>query len=97
MRNNFFAATPGTRYQILTLSGGGYRGLYSVAFLEACEEAFGTACSDKFDMMAGTSIGALLAAGLSMDIPAYDTVFRVLPSRHTPVNVPLTKVIANQY
>ena len=83
MRDNPFAATLGTRYQILALSGGGYRGLYSIAFLEACEEAFGTACSDKFDMIVGTSIGALLAAGLSMGMPARDLKRAII--KHGPL------------
>ena len=64
------AAPSNSRYQILALSGGGYRGLYSAFFLEACEDAFTTACSEKFDLIAGTSIGALLAAGLSLGVSA---------------------------
>ncbi len=58
------------RHQILALSGGGYRGLYSIGFLERCERRYGVKCKDKFDLFAGTSIGALLAAGLAVGMEA---------------------------
>src|SRR6266446_8411629 len=45
-----------TRFQILSLSGGGYRGLYSAAVLAALEGA-GPAMYERFDLFAGTSIG----------------------------------------
>ncbi len=63
-------APKNTRYQILALSGGGFRGLYTAAVLESCEDAFNTSCENKFDLIVGTSIGALLAAGLSLGVPA---------------------------
>lgn len=62
-------ATP-KRFQILALSGGGYRGLFGAEFLAACEGEFGALCGSRFDLIAGTSIGALLAAGLSASVPA---------------------------
>lgn len=58
------------RFQILALSGGGYRGLFGAEFLAACEAEFETRCSERFKLIAGTSIGALLAAGLSASVPA---------------------------
>tara|TARA_R110000787_G_scaffold69321_2_gene154389 strand:+ start:385 stop:1350 length:966 start_codon:yes stop_codon:yes gene_type:complete len=58
------------RYQILALSGGGYRGLFTAAFLSNCEMTFKSTCADKFDLIAGTSIGALLAAGVAVGLPA---------------------------
>lgn len=64
------AASAPNRFQILTLSGGGYRGLFGAEFLSACEAEFGARCKDRFDIIAGTSIGALLAAGLSASVPA---------------------------
>lgn len=67
-----FSTVLSSRHQILALGGGGYRGLYSAAFLESCEEFFNTKCKEKFDLIAGTSIGALLATGLSLGIPAKD-------------------------
>lgn len=62
----------GGRYQVLALSGGGYRGLYAVGFLAFCEAGFEARSVDRFQMIAGTSVGALLAAGLSCGIPAFD-------------------------
>ena len=55
-----------SRHQILALSGGGYRGLYTVNFLAKCEHAFGVSCVKKFDLLTGTSIGALIVAGLAV-------------------------------
>lgn len=58
------------RYQVLALSGGGYRGLFGAAFLSECEANYEKHCRDQFDLIAGTSIGALLAAGLALGVPA---------------------------
>ena len=58
------------RFQILAMSGGGYRGLFGAKFLASCEAEFKTKCVERFDILAGTSIGALLAAGLSASVPA---------------------------
>jgi uncharacterized protein len=61
---------PRRRFQVLALSGGGYRGLFTARLVAKCESHFNTKCSERFDLIAGTSIGALLAAGLSASIPA---------------------------
>tara|TARA_R110002051_G_scaffold259255_1_gene318589 strand:+ start:3099 stop:4058 length:960 start_codon:yes stop_codon:yes gene_type:complete len=58
------------RYQTLALSGGGYRGLFTAKFIASCEQEFQAKCADRFDLIAGTSIGALLAAGLAASVPA---------------------------
>jgi patatin-like phospholipase/acyl hydrolase len=54
----------------LTLSGGGYRGLFSARILERIEEEFGGPISDRFDLVSGTSVGGILAMGLASRIPA---------------------------
>ncbi|MGZ8284325.1 MAG: patatin-like phospholipase family protein [Allosphingosinicella sp.] len=60
---------PDNRHQILALSGGGFRGLFGIAFLEHCEAHYGHGREgfwrDRFELIAGTSVGALLAAGLA--------------------------------
>ena len=56
--------------QLLCLSGGGYRGLYTALVLEALEEKAERPLADVFDVVAGTSIGALIAAGLALRVPA---------------------------
>jgi len=57
-------------FQILSLSGGGYRGLYSAAVLADLEGRFRTTAASHFDLFAGTSIGGISALALAADIPA---------------------------
>lgn len=62
---------PGPKH-ILALSGGGVRGALTVAFLERIEqlldEKYGTKVrlGDHFDLIGGTSTGALIAGALAM-------------------------------
>lgn len=58
------------RFQILSLSGGGYRGLYTATVLAELEQAIGMPIARCFDLLAGTSVGGLLALGLALEIPA---------------------------
>lgn len=53
-------------FKILALSGGGYRGLYSVAILKHLERQAGRPIGECFDMIAGTSIGGIIAIGLAL-------------------------------
>ena len=64
--------SPTDQRQILCLSGGGYRGLYTALVLEAPEQRAGRRLADVFDVLAGTSIGALIAAALALRLPAAD-------------------------
>ncbi len=57
-------------FQILCLSGGGYRGLYTAALLEKTEKEAGKPLSQVFDLIAGTSIGGILAIGLASGVAA---------------------------
>lgn len=63
----------GTR-RLLCLSGGGYRGLFTAIVLEHIEaqlERHGTKrLRDHFDLVAGTSIGGLLACGVAAGVAA---------------------------
>jgi uncharacterized protein len=52
-------------FQILCLSGGGYLGLYSAAVLAEIEAATGRPIAESFDLIAGTSIGGIIALGLA--------------------------------
>lgn len=56
-------------FQILALTGGGYRGLYSARVLEAFEEAAGRPIARCFDLVAGTSIGGILALAIAFEVP----------------------------
>lgn len=61
---------PSDQRQILCLSGGGYRGLYTALVLEALEEWAKRPLTEVFDVIAGTSIGGLIAAALALNMPA---------------------------
>ncbi len=52
-------------FQILSLSGGGYLGLYTASVLAKLEEQSGRRIVDMFDLLAGTSIGGIIALGLA--------------------------------
>ena len=58
-------------FRILSLSGGGVRGIFQAAFLRELEKKAGVGLSDWFDLVAGTSTGSIvgmsIALGLSMD------------------------------
>ncbi|GAB3540369.1 CBASS cGAMP-activated phospholipase [Noviherbaspirillum agri] len=56
-------------YRILSLSGGGYLGLYSVCVLEELEARVGEPLGRRFDLIAGTSIGGILSLALSFEVP----------------------------
>jgi len=56
-------------FKILSIDGGGIKGLYSSAILEHLEQRFGLA-SDYFDMICGTSTGGLIALCLALKMPA---------------------------
>jgi len=56
-------------FKILSIDGGGIKGLYSSTILEHLEQRFGP-LSEYFDMICGTSTGGLIALGLALKIPA---------------------------
>lgn len=58
------------QFWILALSGGGARGLFTAKILEQIEAEIGCPIAQKFDLIAGTSIGGILALGLANEIPA---------------------------
>jgi len=53
------------RFQILSLIGGGIRGAFVTAYLAELEQKLGRPLSDCFDLIAGTSTGGIIAAGLA--------------------------------
>lgn len=58
-------------FKIISIDGGGIKGLYSSTILEHLEAKHGP-ISDYFDMICGTSTGGLIALALSLKIPATD-------------------------
>jgi len=53
-----------TLLQVLTLDGGGVRGIIEVLVLEAIQKAAGKSISECFDWVGGTSTGGLLALSI---------------------------------
>lgn len=65
------AATPNSdvkRFQILSLDGGGIKGIFSAAVLAAIEEDLKTRITNHFDLIAGTSTGGIIAIGLGLGV-----------------------------
>lgn len=56
-------------FKLLSIDGGGIKGLYSSTIMEHLEKRFGP-ISDYFDMICGTSTGGLIALCLALKIPA---------------------------
>ena len=56
-------------FRVLALSGGGYLGLYTAALLAELEERVGEPLGRRFDLIAGTSVGGILAIGLGYELP----------------------------
>jgi patatin-like phospholipase/acyl hydrolase len=79
------------RFQILSLSGGGYLGLYTISVLSELERHFGRPIASCFDLLAGTSVGGIIALGLAAEKSAdqIKTVFEqngpaIFSSRRAP-------------
>jgi patatin-like phospholipase/acyl hydrolase len=52
-------------FQILSLSGGGFLGLYTASVLAELEKRAGRPLAESFDLIAGTSVGGIIGLGLS--------------------------------
>jgi predicted acylesterase/phospholipase RssA len=52
------------------LSGGGFRGLYTARILADLEQHVGEPLARRFDLIAGTSIGGILALALALEVQA---------------------------
>src|SRR5215475_13137622 len=55
---------------VLSIDGGGIRGLIPAAFLDQLEQRTGRRVFELFDYVAGTSTGGILALGLGANRPA---------------------------
>ena len=60
------------RFQILSLIGGGIRGAFVTSFLYNLEQKLGRPIAESFDLIAGTSTGGIIAAGLASGMSAED-------------------------
>lgn len=61
-------AKKNNRFQILSLDGGGIKGLFSAAVLASVEEDLQVNVTDHFDLIAGTSTGGLIAIDLGLGL-----------------------------
>ncbi len=61
-------------FHILALDGGGTRGIYTAQLLAKIERAFEKPIKTCFDLIAGTSTGAIIAGAVVSDIPMTDIV-----------------------
>lgn len=62
-------------FHVLALTGGGFRGLYSARVLQELEQRAGRPIGQCFDLIAGTSIGGILALAVAFDRPM-DTLIK---------------------
>ena len=79
-------------FKILAIDGGGIRGVYAAHLLARMEAEWSIKWVDHFDLMAGTSTGSIIAAGLACGFPAKTIlalyhehsreIFRRLPFRY---------------
>ena len=62
------------RFQILSLDGGGIKGIFAAAVLAAIEEDLKINVTDHFDLIAGTSTGGIIAIALGLGLRPRDIV-----------------------
>jgi len=56
-------------FRVLSLAGGGYLGLYTACVLAELEAQVGEPLGRRFDLIAGTSVGGILAIALAYEMP----------------------------
>ena len=56
-------------FRILSFDGGGIRGAFGSTVIETFEQKLGRPLSDFFDLVAGTSTGAILGSGVAHGVP----------------------------
>jgi patatin-like phospholipase/acyl hydrolase len=60
-------------FRILSIDGGGTKGVFPASFLAEVERALGLrSVAEHFDLIAGTSVGGILALGLGLGLSARD-------------------------
>jgi len=58
------------KHRILSIDGGGIKGVFAASFLASLEQATGKRVVDAFDLIAGTSTGGIIAIGLGLGYSA---------------------------
>lgn len=80
MRDTKQSWHPDTPFHALALTGGGYRGLFTARVLERIEAEIQEPIGRRFDLIAGTSIGGLIALAIAFEVPM-EKVVRVFTDR----------------
>jgi patatin-like phospholipase/acyl hydrolase len=66
--------TPIQPFQALSLTGGGYRGLFTARALQVIEDHIGVPIGRRFDLTCGTSIGGIVALAVAFEVPMSEVV-----------------------
>ena len=71
-------------FRILSLDGGGIKGIFPAAVLASLEREYleGKSVGDYFDLIAGTSTGGILALGLGAGLTAGEILRMYLEEGH---------------
>ena len=56
--------------RILTIDGGGIKGVFPASFLAAVEDSIGENIANYFDLIVGTSTGGIIALGFGLGLSA---------------------------
>ena len=93
-------------FRVLSLDGGGIKGIFPAAVLASLEKRYlgGKSVGDYFDLIAGTSTGGILALGLGARLTAdeilrmyLDEGHRVFPSRERGPMGRVRRLVSAQY
>ncbi|MHB1155865.1 MAG: CBASS cGAMP-activated phospholipase [Phycisphaerales bacterium] len=91
------------RFYILSVDGGGFRGLFSAHLLKRMEEEWKLDWRTRFGMFAGTSTGSILAAGLACGLSAtqltkfYETHGRTIFTPRLRSRLDFLKILTSRY
>lgn len=93
------AMEEGKPFHVLSLTGGGFRGLYSARVLLELEQRAGRPIGQCFDLIAGTSIGGILALAVAFDRPmdAVIRAFREYGPKIFPPKAKFAGLMSNRY
>lgn len=72
-----------SRFQVLSLDGGGIRGIFSAGLLAGLEKDLGRPVLDYFDLVVGTSTGGLIALALGAGMAPGDVLDLYVSERTT--------------
>ena len=77
------------KFKILSIDGGGIRGVFPARFLSELEADLGGHLADHFDLICGTSTGGILALALALKIPAKEAQLLYVENRKKIFSKPL--------